>query len=279
MRIVSLILTALLLQVAHILAAQEVLRPVTSSYTLEGGSVHLHDTYLSPIGYDGMTYAFTYRRAQAMKFNPEQWVMQLNMSVGVDYTENPARNATMWGTGIKAQWNMVHRWKLPHNITVAAGPGTGVNLGVLYLNRNQNNPASAKASWSIDATGYVSWNTRLFNIPVTLRYQPVLPLTGVFFSPQYDELYYEIYLGNHRNLVHPAWWGNYFTMDNLVTADLRFSGTWLTLGYHNTVVSTKVSDITTRMTTHAFVIGISGEWLSLKRGSLPSSTSTIISAY
>ena len=256
MRIVSLILTALLLQVAHILAAQEVLRPVTSSYTLEGGSAHLHDTYLSPIGYDGMTYAFTYRRAQAMKFNPEQWVMQLNMSVGVDYTENPARNATMWGTGIKAQWNMVHRWKLPHNITVAAGPGTGVNLGVLYLNRNQNNPASAKASWSIDATGYVSWNTRLFNIPVTLRYQPVLPLTGVFFSPQYDELYYEIYLGNHKGLAHFGWWGNRPQVRSRLRADWQLGRYALTLGFDYRFQGLECNGITTRMAQCSGVVGI-----------------------
>ncbi|MDE6266107.1 MAG: DUF3316 domain-containing protein [Muribaculaceae bacterium] len=279
MRAVPHILVSILLLVTVGVQAQEVVRPVTSTYTMEVGRAHLHDTYLTPLGYDGLTTAITYRRAQAMKFNPERWVMQLNLSAGIDYTENPARNATMWGAGIKAGWDMVYRWELPYGLTVGAGPGTGLNVGALYLTRNQNNPVSAKVSWTLDATGYLSWRTRVLDIPVNIRYQPSVLLTGVFFSQEYDELYYEIYLGNHRNLVHPAWWGNYFTMDNLVSADLRFGGTWLTVGYHNTIVSTKVSEITTRITTHAFVIGISGEWLSLGRGALPSATSKIISAY
>lgn len=280
MKLRLLLLPLLFLCAPTLLRAQDtIIRPVTSSYTLEAGSAHIHDTYLTPLGYDGLTAAFTYERAQAMKFNPERWTMQLRLSVGADYTENPARNATMWGTGIKAQWDMVHRWTLPHGITIAAGPGTSLNLGVLYLTRNQNNPAAAKVSWTVDATGYVSWNTRLWNIPVTLRYQPALPLTGVFFSQEYDELYYEIYLGNHRNLAHAAWWGNYFSMDNLLSADIKLGSTWLRAGYHNSILSTKVSNITTRMVTHSFVIGISGEWLSLRNGSLPSSTSKIISAY
>lgn len=274
----SLILTVLMLAVVSVAMPQEALRPVTSAYTVEFGSATLRDTYLTPLKYDGITAAFNYERAQAMKFNPERWVMRLNLSVGIDYTENPARNATMWGTGIKAQWDMTYRWQLPHNLTVGAGPGTGINAGVLYSTRNQNNPAAAKVSWTVNATGYVCWNTRIRNTPVTLRYQPTLPLTGIFFSQEYDELYYEIYLGNRRNLMHPAWWGNYFTMDNAVTADFKFGGTWLRLGYHNTVVSTKVSNITTRMCNHSFVVGISGEWLSLNRGAMPT-TSKIISAY
>lgn len=274
------ITTLLLLAGAVTAGAQEpVVRPVTSTYTLEAGTARLHDTYLTPLGYDGMTAAFTYQRAQAMKFDPRHWVMQLKFSVGMDHTGNPARNATLWGTGLTAEWNMTRRWRLPHDITVAAGGGTSLNLGALYLSRNQNNPVAAKCSWTLDATGYVSWNTRLLKIPVTLRYQPTLPLTGIFFSQEYDELYYEIYLGNRRNLVHPAWWGNYFAMDNAVSADLKFGSTWLRVGYHNTLLSTKVSAITTRMVTHSFVIGISGEWLSLRRGAIPSQSSTIISAY
>jgi hypothetical protein len=106
----------------------------------------------------------------------------------------------------------------------------------------------------------------------------MLPVTGAFFSPDYGELYYEIYLGNHSGLAHAAWFGNYFRLDNLLTADLRLGSTNLRLGYRADVMSTKVNNIVTRRVTHSFVIGVSGEWLSLPRSGRISDNAKIISA-
>ena len=46
-------------------AAVEILRPVTSAYSIEVGSSHLTDTYLTPLNYDGWTAAMSYERLQA----------------------------------------------------------------------------------------------------------------------------------------------------------------------------------------------------------------------
>ncbi len=81
------------------------------------------------------------------------------------------------------------------------------------------------------ATGYVCWSGSLGRLPLSLRYQPVLPVVGAFFAPDYGELYYEIYLGNHSGLAHCGWWGNYFALENLLTADLRLGSTTLRIGY------------------------------------------------
>ncbi|MDE6528830.1 MAG: hypothetical protein K2L78_07280, partial [Muribaculaceae bacterium] len=113
--------------------------------------------------------------------------------------------------------------------------------------------------------GYATWSTRLWRMPVMFRWQTTLPLTGVFFSPEYDELYYEIYLGNRRGLVHGAWPGNYFRWDNLVAADLDFSTTRLRLGFRSRILSSEVNHITTRIFSWAFVIGVSGDWFSVSR--------------
>ncbi len=98
---------------------------------------------------------------------------------------------------------------------------------------------------------------------MVFRYEVSLPVTGAFFAPDYGQLYYEIWLGERSGLCRAAWWGNYFDMDNLLTADLRLGGTTLRLGYRNHIISTKASDIVSRRITHAFVIGIATEWLSL----------------
>lgn len=262
-------------------AAVEILRPVTSAYSIEVGSSHLTDTYLTPLNYDGWTAAMSYERQQAPRFNPAGAIMQLRGRLSVDRDQNPARNATMWGLDLNVDWGVLWRLKssrLPRGLALSGGINTGIDLGALYLARNGNNPVTAKAAWTVGISAMAVYNFRLGALPLTLRYQPSLPLTGVFFSPDYGELYYEIYLGNRSGLVHCAWPGNYFRLDNLVTLDLRFKGATLRLGYHNEVYSGKVSNIVSGHTVHSFVIGLANEWISLSPRRKLSDDAKIISA-
>lgn len=254
------------------------LRPVTSAYMLEIGSSSVADSYLSPITYRGWSAAFSYERMQAMKFDPDNWVMQLNARIELDRGRNHADNATTWRIDGTFSWGMLRRWHPLPALTIAAGGSTGIDAGCIYNPRNSNNPASAKLAWTVNATAYAAYNLRVGRLPVTLRYQPVLPLAGIFFAPEYDELYYEIYLGNHDGLVHFAWPGNRFAMTNLFTADLHFGATSLRLGYRGYTFSSKANDLVTNIHTHAFVIGLSGEWLSLSRRRPLSRDARIISA-
>lgn len=272
------ILTAMAIFSAKADDSIRVIRPVMSAYTVEAGSSHLTDTYLTPLKYTGWHAALDYERYQAMRFDPERWVMRLHGSLGIDRAENPARNATMWSLMLSADWGMMRKFRPVDNLTLAVGGSTGIDLGCLYNSRNGNNPASAKAAWTVNLTGYAAYNLNIGRLPVTLMYQPTLPVTGVFFSPDYGELYYEIYLGDHGGLVHGAWWGNYFSLDNRVTADLHLSATSLRLGYHGKVFSSKVNDITTNIFTHSFLIGVSGEWMSLNPRRSVSRDARIINA-
>ncbi len=241
----------------------EVLRPVNSSFMLDAGSAHVADTYLSPLKYTGWNASFTYERLQAMKFNPSGWRQQLQIGVEVNGTQNPAGNAEMYYANLSASWGMLHLWRLPHGFSVAAGGSAGADLGGLYNSRNGNNPATAKADITLNATGYATWSTRLWRLPVMFRWQTTLPLTGAFFSPEYDELYYEIYLGNRHGLAHWAWPGNLFRWDNLVTADLDFATTRLRVGFRSRILSSEVNHITTRIFSYSFVIGVTGDWFSV----------------
>lgn len=261
-------------------AEDAICRPVTAAYTLEAGSAHLNDTYLTPLKYTGQNYALGYERMQAMKFSPEKWVMQLGGRLNFGRTLNPARNATMYDLSLDLSWGMMRRWNIPalSGLRLYGGGMTSLDVGALYLSRNGNNPVSAKAAWTVGLTGAAVYNFRISRLPVCLRYQPTLPVTGVFFSPDYGELYYEIYLGNHKGLAHMAHWGNYFRLDNLLTADLRLGSTNLRLGYRNDILSTKVNNIVSRRITHTFIIGVSGEWLSLPRSGTLSPKAKIISA-
>lgn len=262
------------------LLAQEPLRPVSSAYMLEGGSSHLLDTYLSPLKYTGWHTAFTYERRQAMKFSPEKWRQQLDLGVEINSAGNPARNASLLYGNLSAAWSMSRLWRLPYRLRVTAGGRAEGNLGGMYSNRNGNNPAALKTDISLGLTASLGWDVRVWRLPVVLRWQTSMPLAGVFFSPEYDELYYEIYLGNSHGLAHFGWPGSMFRWDNLVTADLGLGNTSLRLGFRSRIYSTEVNHITTRTFSYSFVLGVVTDWLSVSpRRPLPDKDAKVEWAY
>ena len=252
-------------------SAEEPLRPVSSAFMLDAGSTHLLDTYLSPLKYTGWHTAFTYERVQAMKFSPVKWRQQLDLGSEFNDGENRARNNNLLYGNLMASWSMSRVWRFPAHLSVSAGGFARIDAGVVYNDRNSNNPAAVKASFTIGPVGTLGWSTRLWRLPVRLRWQTSLPLLGAFFSPEYDELYYEIYLGNHHGLAHFAYPGNYFRWDNTVTADLALGNSQLRRGFRSRIYSTDVNKITTRNFSYSFVIGVVTDWISVSpRRKLPS---------
>lgn len=262
-------------------AGLEVIRPVTSTFYYAVGSANITDTYLTHIKYGGWSMALGYERWQAMGFNPRRWVMQLHTSVNAWHTVNPGGNITIWHGSVNVQWGMMRRWRirpLGAYLSWGVGPMTRLCLGLNYDTANGNNPVAAKASWTVGAEAFVAKSLRIGRTQVDARWVTTLPVTGVFFSPQYAELYYEIYLGDHRDLAHWAYWGNYVAWDNQVIADVHLGGTIVSIGYRQTLLSTHVSHLTTRMTSHALSIGVGGEWMSLRPRQEVSAQAQIISA-
>lgn len=255
-----------------------VVRPVTAAYTVEVGTSRIADTYLSPIKYSGWGASLRYERLQAMKFNPEHWIMQLSVSANVERAQNRVGNATMWYCGLDFNWSMMRRYRPTAGLMLAAGGRIEAEVGCLYLARNGNNPASAKAAVTLGITGIAAYSMNIGRLPVTFAWQPAMPFIGTFFSPDYGELYYEIYLGDHGGLAHLATPDKYFKLDNIVTADLHFGATSLRLGYHGSIISTKVNHIVSNHFTHCAVIGVSGEWISLNPRKPLSKRAKVISA-
>ncbi|MDE6277561.1 MAG: DUF3316 domain-containing protein [Muribaculaceae bacterium] len=260
--------------------SEDPVRPIYSAYMVEAGSSHVAETYLSPLHYDGWTVGLSHRRAQAMRFDPENWLMELGGRVHVDRTlARPARNVVEWRLALELDWAMMHKWLLTKGLTLYAGGFTRADAGVFYLSRNGNNPAAAKASWTIGPRAGLGYAIRIGKLPLAFRYFVDMPLTGIFFSPAYGELYYEIYLGNRSGLVRGAWPGNFFRIDNTITADMRFNSTILRVGYASRVFSSKASDIVTRVVSHSFIFGVAQEWQAVNGSHSTTEARRIISAY
>lgn len=277
----KLILHIILLFATFAVSAQapEVIRPVSSAFMFDAGSSHLLDTYLSPLHYTGWHVGFSYERNQAMKFAPERWRQQLSIGLEFNDAASPARNTTLLYGNIAASWAMSRVWRLQNRLWVSAGGRVGADIGGVYNERNGNNPAAAKVDAYIGATAAVGWSVNLWKVPVSLRWQTSMPLLGAFFSPEYDELYYEIYLGNRHGLAHFAYPGNLFRWDNLVTADMRLGNSSLRVGFRSQILSSEVNHITTRNFSYSFVLGVVSDWLSVSPRKLPADGHKVEWAY
>ena len=243
----------------------EVLRPSISSFTAEVGGASILDTYLTPIRYHGVNTRLAYEGLRAMKFSPDRWIMQGVTAVEYANVQNPAGNHTMHSLMIDAKWGMMHRWNdvFPPRLPLHLGGSPQLRGGVIYNAYNSNNPVSAKIRLSLNLSAMASYHLNIGRLPITLRYQATLPTIGAFFSLDYGEAFYELYVGNTQGIVNVGWWGNRFDMENLLTADLHLGNSVLRLGYRNLIETSWVHNLNTQIFTHGFVIGISGEWLQL----------------
>lgn len=254
-------------------------RPITSQYLLESGRLSSLMTYLSPLRYSGRSLAISGAWSKALPFSPENSVMHFNASAMMADLYNPAKTARMIGLSALFSWGMSWRHHLPWNIQITAGGSTDIEGGAYYLLRNGNNPVEALASFSLSARFSLSRHFVIGRLPVLLRDEVSLPSFSVFFSPEYGETYYEIYLGNTRGLVHAGWWGNNFRINNLLSATLDFGRTALTLGYRFNVYTQWANNLNTKIFTHSFVLGVVPGGLGLKKRVKRIPTETIYSLY
>lgn len=281
------LILALLIAATSLLARADtadstIVRPAMMMFSAEVGHTSLLDTYLTPITYGGVSSRLAFEHNQAFGRRPSTWTRQLTLGLTYDRTRNPARNNTIHALMLDARWSAARRWQLPTRVgafQLQLGPQIALRGGAYYDPANSNNVANAKIHLSAGLQAAASLPIRLGRVPIVLRYQASLPVIGAFFSPEYDQSYYEIQLGNRERIVRPAWWGTRFDLDHTLSADLQLGATLLRLGYRNLIERSHVSHITTRVTTHAFVIGLGGEWMSLSGRKINPNTKIISARY
>ncbi|MDE5875370.1 MAG: DUF3316 domain-containing protein [Muribaculaceae bacterium] len=254
-------------------------RPVTGIYSLEIGRINVLATYLSPLHYIGPRMGIAGEWSKALPFNPERMTMHFNGGAGVATLLNPAHTARMLGADLNFRWGMSWRTSLPYGITMTLGGTVDLDGSVFYLMRNSNNPVEVMASVGLGLRGALARPFMIGRLPVLVRDVVSLPSLSVFFSPEYGETYYEIYLGNRKGLVHAGWWGNKFRIDNLLSFSLDFGRTALTLGYRFNADTQWANNLNTKVFTHSFVIGVIPGGLGLKHKKPTTPSETIYSLY
>ena len=240
-------------------------RPVTGIYSIEYGGKSVLATYLSPLRYTGSDIGISGSWTKAMPFAPQSAIM--HFEGGGDFASlwNPAKTAKMVGLTAYFRWGMSWRHRLPCSIQLTAGGSIGIDGGAYYLMRNGNNPVEALGNVSLSARASLSRPFKVGKLNFLLRDEVSLPSLSLFFSPEYGETYYEIYLGNHKGLLHAGWWGNNFRIDNLLSVTLDFGRTAVMAGYRLKADNQWANYLNTKIITHSLVIGIIPGGLGLKK--------------
>lgn len=241
-------------------------RPATSMFQFSLGRSSQVDTYISPVNYSGMNIGIGYEHLQATAFSPHRWIRQLEIGTMFHNLKNPVRNRNNYTLSLYAKWALMRRWDgvFTPRLSLMVGPETGVFAQMAYKPSNSNNVVAAKFHFDVGIQGMATFRTSLLGRQITLRAQTSVPVAGLYYSPEFDESYYEMYVGNRSGLVHFASWANVFAIRNAFTADIRLGGTILRLGYVHSHRNSLVEKITFRQTSHSFVLGIGGEFLSLR---------------
>lgn len=239
-------------------------RPVTSVYSLGIGSSSAIATYLSPLRYSGRGFSAIGHWAKAVPSDPRHLVMQFDASAEYMNMLNQRKNAAMLGVNMDIDWHLFYRFHPVDKLQVAVGGGPDVAGGLLYLPKNGNNPISVNAAVSLDLAASASWRMKIGALPVMIVDEVKMPSIGAFFSQQYGETFYEIYLGNHSGLIHCGWWGNRFGIDNELSFSIDFGRTAMRLGYKFSFQSQSACDLYTRTVSHSFVIGVIPGGLGMK---------------
>lgn len=254
-------------------------RPVTGTYSLELGHTSVRASYLTPLAYNGTQTSLSGSWSKAMPFNAQHVVMEFDACAAFCNILNPAQTARMVGLNGEFSWDMAWRQKLPHDFQITVGGGVDISGGAYYLLRNSNNPVQALANVSLMFASSISKHFRIGRLPFLITDRVKLPSLGVFFCPDYGETYYEIYLGNHKNLAHVGWWGNNFRIDNLLSMTLDFGSTAMTLGYRIVAYNQWANKINTKIVTNNFVIGVIPGGIGLKKRNKQIPETTLYSIY
>ena len=99
-------------------------------------------------------------------------------------------------------------------------------------------------------------------LPSGVEFQPTISMAGTHYRPEYEQSFYECYLGTYLRTATFGCWGKRFDMENLLTFDWHFGSTALRIGYRHNFTTLWAKNISVRKSVHSLVLGV--EWESLR---------------
>lgn len=243
----------------------DTMRHVTRATLYGVGYTNVFDTYLSPQEYKGVEMRIVRESSRMTHLMQGNVMRQTLFQAYAGYTHNRVDNNNTFSS--LANWNYAlhYLFRLSPRLTLTAGAAADLNGGFVYNLRNGNNPAQARAYVSLDATAMALYKTRIGQLPLTLRYQLMLPLAGIQFMPEYGQSYYEIFsLGHASGVVRFTSLHNQPSVRQLLSADLPVGKATLRLAYLTDLQQGKLNHIKWHTYSHCLLIGVVKSFYLLK---------------
>ena len=248
----------------HIQATTHDLR--THSWAVGTGTSNLLDTYLSPLNYTGIHATLLRETLRMTRHCHHRLSFQTLVQATFASATNPSSTAHDYSGRLsyKAAWH--YNWIPISNLRLMAGGMAGAHAGILYNDRNGNNPAQGRFSIDIALSAMAIYHLHIRHQRLSLRYQINMPIMGVMFSPQFGQSYYEIGQGSRDNnavFTHP---GNTPGIWHQLTIDVPIGkATTLRAGYLSDITQSHTNSIKTHDWSHTFMIGLVKHFVKVKK--------------
>lgn len=239
----------------------------TTHSTLFGiGRSSLYETYLSPVTYKGPHISALRESLRKTHWLEGRITTQSILDGFFSYASNQTQTGDEMAGKINYTVGWHYNWLLAGGqLRLMAGGELHGGLGLIYNNRNSNNPVQAKAEIDLDASLIAIYPFHIRKVPFTVRYQASFPLAGGIFSPNYGQSYYEMSLGNYDHnvcFVHPA---NAPSMRHFLTLDFPISSFTFRIGYLCDIRQSRVNNLRSHIWNHSFMIGYVKHFSFIKR--------------
>ena len=233
--------------------------PVNSATMFAIGRVDMYDTYLSPLKYTGTSYRVVNERMSRKSWFDSNFIKQQIIDLEFAYGQNPSNTASELWLLLDYRLGGHYEFINKGDFRLRAGGLWNISSGVLYNQRNGNNPASARAytNLNLSVMALYKWQT------MTFRWQMDTPFLGVLFSPKYGQSYYEISLGNSVGVLNVASLHNQRALRNYMTVDIPAGRFMIRTGYLGSYYQTSVHSLKTHTYSHSLVVGFVNESVNL----------------
>lgn len=221
------------------------------------GGHDVQDTYLSPNMYSGQALVVASEKTTLMSGKGRRSYLNkwTKADVGM-LSDNALRGAEI---SFHADMLESRMWMFYDDarFTVLAGYNMNFLVGGVYNLRNSNNPAQAKVYVGAGLSTMGIWRFQYGYVPFAVRLSLDMPLLGLGFSPEYGQLYYQIYengLTDHNIfLSHP------FNSDNFsgrLMIDIPAGNVQLRTGVELRGYSYKVNNLKSHQIESNLMLGI-----------------------
>lgn len=230
---------------------------VVGNVSLGVGKAYTMEEFLSPRPYTGLQYYAVNDRWSCRNTEGLFQYRRSHYSLLFSTMTNDQKTGSQWHAKLDAFYAWGHAAVSTGSDDLLIGPAAMFSLSGLYNRRNSNNPATAEG---YIALGFMADNTYRFKIadyPMAFQTTLFLPLAGMGYSPDYDQLYWIMYNeSQYGRTLHFMCPFNYPTVCQNLALSLPVGRNQVRLAFDYDYTSNKLGGKKTRMSHYAFMVGL-----------------------